>query len=113
MEDEQDATEDQINAAYESWIDYKVAEVQELIDIIEEWHIDPDNEDYVSIWIDSTDGYEEEYEYRFVDEWLGFYDNDINAKLTDGSYIYLECCEVYLLIPTETARKLGKTILED
>lgn len=110
-DEEQEATEEQINQAYESWIDGKVEEVNEIIECVDVWFIDPDNEDYVSVWLGSTDNYEDDYQYKLVDQWLGFYDNDINAKL-DGPFISLECCEVYLFIPTETARKLGKTITE-
>lgn len=105
------ATKKEIALAYDNWIDAKVDYLHEVALIVEEWRVDVENDEMVTAWVDTTEEFESDYEFRDEDEFFGFYDNDINSKLED-CYIFLECGEVYMYMSMKTALKLNKCIIE-
>jgi len=106
------ATDEEVQKAYDEFILEKVDECEYLVQNVDEWWIDPENPDIVTIFVADCTDYEQYYKYKEEDEFFSCYDNDINAKLTDGCYIWYEMDMVYLAIPKKLAEKLNKCIVD-
>lgn len=96
-------------ALYDAWIALKVEDIEEIINCVEIWMYDSEHDpDYVSIHLDSTNGFEDDYPIK-DDPFMDMYDNDINHKLI-GAHIFLEAGEVYLCLDYAEAMRLEKVI---